>query len=66
MKKIKTIEDQRDKQIKATEGNKKQPDNKQQDNNELLLSKEREVFKDIYNKRLNKKINYLKKIIVVT
>ena len=61
MKKIKTIEDQGEKQIKATGGNKKQLDNKQQDNNEFLLSKEREVFKDIYNKWLNKKMSYLKK-----
>ena len=50
LKKIKKIEDQGEKQIKATGGNKKQLDNKQQDNNEFLLSKEREVFKDIYNK----------------
>ena len=51
---IKTTEDQGEKQIKSIEGNKKQLDNKQQDKHELLFSKEREIFKDIYNKRVNK------------
>ena len=48
--------------IKAIEENKKQLCNKQPGNNELLLSKEREIFKNIYNKRLNK-IDQLSKII---
>ena len=52
-KQTKTIKDQGEKQIKALE-DKKQLDNKQQGNNELLLSKEREIFKNIYNKRLDK------------
>ena len=51
---IKTTEDQGEKQIKSIEGNKKQLNNKQQDKHELLFSKEREIFKDIYNKRVNK------------
>ena len=42
----------RGKQIKAIEGNKKQLDNKQQDKNELLFSKEREILKNIYSWRL--------------
>ena len=33
---------------------KKQLDNKQQGNSELLFSKEREIFKNIYNKKLKK------------
>ena len=53
--KEKTIEDLEEKQIKAIEGNKKQLHNKKQfDNNELLLSNEREIFKNICNKRLDK------------
>ena len=40
---------------KPIKDNKKQIDNKKQlDNNKLLLSKEREIFKNIYDKRLNK------------
>ena len=46
-KQTKTIEDQGEKQIKAIED-----DKKQLDNNELLLSKEKEIFKNIYNKSL--------------
>ena len=59
------IEDQGEKQIKAIEENKKQPYNKQPGNNELLLSKESEIFKNIYNKRIDeinefsKTINYV-------
>ena len=57
-KQTKTIEYQGEKQIKGIEDNKKQLDNldnkTQLSNNELLLSKEREIFKTIYNKRLNK------------
>ena len=46
---------------------KKQPDNKKQlGNNELLLSKEREIFKNIYNKRLDKTDELFKKLIMVT
>ena len=48
-KKTKTIEYQEEKQIKLSEDNKKQLGN-----NELLLSKEREIFKNIPNKRLDK------------
>ena len=55
-KQTKTIEDQREKQIRGIQDNKKkQLDNKKQlGNNELLLSKERQIFKEIYNKRLDK------------
>ena len=52
-KQTKTIEDQGEKQIKALQDNKKQPLNGDY-NDKLLLSKEREIFKDIYNKRLDK------------
>ena len=49
---------------------KKQLDNldnkKQLGNNELLLSKEREIFKDIYNDRLNKIDELSKKLIIMT
>ena len=47
-KQTKTIKDQGEKQIKAIEDNKKL-DNKQQGNNELLFSKERERFRNIHN-----------------
>ena len=40
--------------IKKQNENKKQLYNKQPRNNELLLSKEREILKNIYNKKLNK------------
>ena len=56
-KQTKTIEDQGEKQIKAIQDNKEQSVNINNDDdykNKLLLSKEREIFKDIYNKRLDK------------
>ena len=67
-KQRKTIEDQGEKQLKAIEYNKKQLDYKKElSNNGLLLSKERETFKIIYNKRLIiKYMNYLKQLIMVT
>ena len=53
-KQIKTIEDQGKKQVKAIQDN-KQIVNKDDDyKDKLLLSREREAFKDIYNKRLDK------------
>ena len=52
-KQTKTIEDQGEKQIKAIQDNKKQPVNFDYED-KLLLSKEREIFKDIYSKRLDK------------
>ena len=61
-KQTKTIEDQRQKQVEAIEENKKQLYNKQPGNNELLLTKEREIFKNIYNKKIDK-INELSKTI---
>ena len=58
-KQTKTIEDQGEKQIKAIQNNndnKEQPVNINNDDykDKLLLSEEREFFKDIYNKRLDK------------
>ena len=62
-KQIKTIEDQGKKQVKAIQD--KQIVNKDDSyKDKLLLSREREIFKDIYNKRfdkieeLNNKIDY--------
>ena len=53
-KQVKTIEDQGKKQVKAIQDN-KQIVNKDDDyKDKLLLSREREIFKDIYNKRLDK------------
>ena len=52
-KQIKTIKDQGKKQIKAIQDN-KQLVNKDDYKDKLLLSREREIFKDIYNKRLDK------------
>ena len=75
-KQIKTIEDQGKKQVKAIQDNKQLVNiNKDDDyKDKLLLSKEREIFKDIYNKRLDKieelsnKIDYdnLKYVVVGT
>ena len=56
-KQTKTIEDQAEKQIKAIQDNKEESFNINNDDdykNKLLLSKGREIFKDIYNKRLDK------------
>ena len=54
-KKIKTIEDQGKKQGKAIQDNKQLVNiNKDHYKDKLLLSKEREIFKGIYNKRLHK------------
>ena len=69
-KQIKTIEDQRKTQVKAIQD--EQLVNNVDYKDKLLLSKEREIFKDIYNKRLDKieelnnKINYnnLKYVVV--
>ena len=53
-KQIKTIEDQGKKQVKAIQDN-KQIVNKDDDyKDKLLLSREREIFKDIYNEKLDK------------
>ena len=51
---MKTIEDRGEKQIKAIKDNKQQliSDNDYKD--KLSVSKEREIFKGIYNKRLDK------------
>ena len=53
-KQAKTIEDQGEKQIKAIQDNRKQLISDNDYKNKLLISKEREIFKDIYNKRLDK------------
>ena len=56
-KQTKTIEDQGKKQVKAIQDkqiNKQVNINKDDYKDKLLLSKEREIFKDIYNKRLDK------------
>ena len=55
-KQVKIIKEQGEKQIKAIQDNKKESVNINKDDykGKLLLSKEREIFKDIYNKRLDK------------
>ena len=54
-KRRKSIEDQGKKQVKAIQDNKRLVNiNKDDYKNKLLLSKEREIFKDISNKKLNK------------
>ena len=54
-KQTKTIEDQGKKQVKAIQDNKQLVNIDNYDyKDKLLLSKEREIFKDIYNKRLDK------------
>ena len=65
-KQVKTIKDQGEKQVKAIQDNKHLVKiNKDDDyKDKLLLSREREIFKDIYNKKLykieelNNKIDY--------
>ena len=56
-KQIKTIEDQGKKQVKAIQDNKQSVNiniDKDDYKDKLLLSKEREIFKDIFNKKLDK------------
>ena len=53
-KQTKTIKDQGEKQIKAIQDNKQPLISDDDYKDKLLLSKEREIFKDIYNKRLDK------------
>ena len=53
-KQRKTIEDQREKQVKAIQDKQIVNINKDDYKDKLLLSQEREIFKDIYNKRLDK------------
>ena len=55
-KQTKTIKDQGEKQIKAIQDNKEQLVNINNDGykNKLLLSREREIFKNINNKRFDK------------
>ena len=56
-KQTKTIKDQGEKQIKAIQDNKEQLVNINNDDdykNKLLLSREREIFKNIYKKRPDK------------
>ena len=50
----KTIEDQGEKQVKAIQDKQTVNINKDDYKDKLLLSKEREVFKDIFNNRLDK------------
>ena len=53
-KQRKTIEDQGENQVKAIQDKQIVNINKDAYKDKLLLSKEREIFKDIYNKRLDK------------
>ena len=53
-KQTKTIKDQGEKQIKAIQDKQIVNINKDDYKDKLLLSKEREILKDIYNKRLDK------------
>ena len=61
-KQIKTIEDQGEKQMKPIKDNKKELDNKNPGNNKFLFSKQREIFKNIFNERLDKIDELSKKI----
>ena len=76
-KQTKTIKDQGIKQVKAIQDNKQLVNINNNDDDykdKLLLSKEREIFKDIYNKRLDKieeinnksDYNYLNHVVVGT
>ena len=62
-KQTKIIEDKGEKQIKAIQDNKQSGNiNNDKYKDKLLLSKEREIFKDIYNKRLDKLVELNNKI----
>ena len=64
-KQTKTIKDQGEKQIKVIQDNKEQLvkiNNNDDYKNKLLLSREREIFKYMYNKRLDKIEELRKKI----
>ena len=66
-KQTKTIEDQGEKQIKAIKDNKEQLVDINNDDvykNKPLLSREREIFKNIYNKRFDKIEELSKKLII--
>ena len=65
-KQAKTIKDQGEKQVKAIQDNKEQLVNNNDDDykNKLLLSREREIFKNIYNKSLDKIEELSKKMII--
>ena len=60
-KETKIMEDQGEKRVKAIKNNEKQLTNINADYNELLLSKEREICKNIYNERFDKIGELLKK-----
>ena len=70
-KQTKTTKDQKQKQIKAIKDNKKQLANTSANGykSELLVSKKREIYKNIHNKKLDKteestnKINYYLKYV---
>ena len=64
-KQIKANEDQGEKQIKAIQDNRKQLISNDDYKNKLLTSKETEIFKDIYNKRLDKIIIIIKWIMII-
>ena len=68
VKQTKMIECPEEKQIKTLEEHGKQLQNKKQpgNNDQVLLSKEREIFKNIYNKRLDKIDELSKTLILVT
>ena len=53
-KQTKSIKDQGEKQIKAIQSNKQQSISDNDYKDKLLISREIEIFKDIYNKRLDK------------
>ena len=61
-KQIKTIEDKGQKQIDALENLKDQNKQLANDEDKLLISKKREIFTNIYNKRLDKIKELTKKI----
>ena len=67
-KQTKTIKDQGEKEIKAIQDNKGQLviiNNDDDYKNKLLLSKKREIFKNIYNKRLDNIEELSKKIDII-
>ena len=66
-KQTKKVENQGGKQVRTIKDNKKQlaDTNANDYKNELLLSKEREILKNIYNERLNRIEELTKKLIMM-
>ena len=60
----KTIEDQGEKQIKALEENGKQLVNSSAENDSLILLKQKEIFNELLNQRMDEIVSLINKLIL--